>query len=49
MPTWLYAIVCLAVPQLWAFALARGLDAWTRRQDLAARRRAGAAGEDFRI
>jgi hypothetical protein len=49
MPTWAYAIVCLSVPMVWALVLVRGLAVWTRRQELAARRRAGEAGEDFRI
>jgi len=46
---WVYPVICLLVPQLWAVVVVRVLAAWTRRRELAARRRSGAPPSDFTI
>ena len=49
MKSWTYVAVTLVVPQLWAVVFVRGMAAWARSQERAARRRAGDVPRDYTI
>jgi hypothetical protein len=46
---WIYPLVCLVVPQLWAVVAARAFARRERPREMAARARAAAAPRDFSI
>ena len=49
MKPFVYPIICLLVPQLWAVAVARGFALREQRKDRVARAKAASVGKDFSI